>query len=113
MGEFQYGDDPKDRSTASKHILQTFTQLPHDSIGGKTLLPPTKPIVIDQIPVSAYPNSVNLQLEPLPYTAAAAKFERLHNHDLNQALEQYHISHLGNRPPTWDTPAAWYGHNPR
>jgi hypothetical protein len=92
MDEFQYGDDPKDRSTASKHILETFTKLPHHQVGGKKLLQPIKPILVDPISVGAYPNPIDLQLDPLPYTAAAAKFERPAGQDLNKALEQYSIS---------------------
>jgi hypothetical protein len=56
MDKFQYGDDPQDRSTASKHILETFSQLPHASLGGKKLLQPMKPIMIDPLPAKQHPD---------------------------------------------------------
>jgi hypothetical protein len=92
LDKFQYGDPPKDRSTASKHILETFTRLPHEQVGGRKLLQPTKPLQVDPISTSKFPDSVALQLDPLPYTAAAAKFERPNEAELNQALEQYNVS---------------------
>jgi hypothetical protein len=92
MDEFQYGDAPEDRSKASKHILETFTQLPNSQVGGKKLLQPTKPIQVDPLSTAHYPTVVDVQLAPLPYTAAAAKFEWSNEKDLNQALEQYNIS---------------------
>jgi hypothetical protein len=93
VDEFQYGDAPADRSTASKHILETFTQLPHTQVGGKKLHQPNKSIVVNPLPIEAYPNELDIQLEPLPYTAAAAaKFERPADADLLKTLEQCSIS---------------------
>jgi hypothetical protein len=91
VDEFQYGDDPADQSTASKHILETFTNLPE--VGGKKLHQPTKKFVVNPMPLEAYPNELDTQLEPIPYTAAAAaKFERPTDDDLIQTLEQCSIS---------------------
>jgi hypothetical protein len=92
VDEFQYGDDPADRSTASKHILETFTQLPHAQVGGKKLHEPTAKIKLELTPLDQYPNEIDIQLEPLPYTAAAAKFERPLIDDLKQTLEQCSVS---------------------
>jgi hypothetical protein len=94
MDEFQYGDEPANRSTASKHILETFTQLPHTKVGGQKLHQTVKPIVLDHpLPSDRYPNQVDIQLDPLPYThAAAAKFERPREQDLSEVLEQHNIS---------------------
>jgi hypothetical protein len=91
MDEFQYGDDPPERSKASKHIIETFTKLPHTQICGKKLHQTTKPIILDPMPAAQYPIQIDIQLEPLPYTAAAAKFERPREQDLKQAPEQYNI----------------------
>jgi hypothetical protein len=99
MDEFQFGDHPKDRSKASKHILETFTQLHHTEVGGKKLMEQKKSIEVNPLPTEDYPDLVDLQLEPLPYTASAAKFERPTEQDLNQALEQYNIS-LDDSGPT-------------
>jgi hypothetical protein len=67
-------------------------------VGGRKLLQPTKPIQVDPISTNKFPNPVTLQLDPLPYTAAAAKFERPNEAELNQALEQYNVS-LDNSGP--------------
>ena len=93
VDEFQYGDNPVDRSIASKHIIEQFTKLPHTQVGGKKLHQPTKQFVVNPIPLEAYPNEMDIQLELLPYTAAAAaKFERPADADLIKTLEQFNIS---------------------
>jgi hypothetical protein len=62
VDEFQYGDNPVDRSNAAKHILETFTQLPHTQIGGKKLHQPTKTLVVNPTPLDAYPDEMDIQL---------------------------------------------------
>jgi hypothetical protein len=45
--------------------------------------------MLDMIPPNQHPNEIDVQLEPLPYTAAAAaKFERPLMDDLERTLEQ-------------------------
>jgi hypothetical protein len=50
--------------------------------------------LIGKIPTEQYPDSINIQLGPLPYTAAAAKLELVpsREQDLNHTLEQYNTS---------------------
>jgi hypothetical protein len=92
VDKFQYGDNPEDRSTASQHILEIFTQLPPTQVGGKKVHQMKKPIVLDPITLDQYPNETDIQLEPLPYTAAAATFERPLIDDLQKTLEQCNMS---------------------
>ena len=104
----------QDRFKASKHILETFTQIPHSEVGGKKLLQPKTSIIVDPIATARgyYPNSINLQLVPLPYTAAAAaKFERPPEPDLNKALEQFNIS-LNDAGPTLNEKVLLKGTHP-
>jgi hypothetical protein len=91
--ELQYGDDPAQRSPASKHLLEVLTGADHAE--RRTDIIHEKPVEVTTKPDAATPiDTTQLVLDsvPPPYTATAAKFERPSETELLRQLQQLEMS---------------------
>ena len=90
--ELQYGDNPTERSPASKHLLNVMTGADHterrtDIMHEKDTEITLKP---DAVPIDT--TQLVLDSVPPPYTACAAKFERPSELEIVRQLQQLEMS---------------------
>jgi hypothetical protein len=90
--ELQYGDNPTQRSPASKHLLNVMTGADHAE--RRTDVMHEKAVEVSTKPVSSPINTTQLVLDsvPPPYTATAAKFERPSETEILRQLQQLEMS---------------------
>jgi hypothetical protein len=91
--ELQYGDDPTQRSPASKHLLNVMTGADHTE--RRTDIMHDKDVEVTAKPGSAPPlDTTQLVLDSVspPYTATAAKFERPDESEISRQLGQLEMS---------------------
>ena len=91
--ELQYGDDPAQRSPASKHLLNVMTGANHEE--RRTDIMHDKAVEVtaknsDSTPVDT--TQLVLDSVPHPYTACAAKFERPSEVEIVRQLQQLEMS---------------------
>ena len=91
--ELQYGDDPAQRSPASKHLLNVMTGANHEERRTDIML--DKDVAVQAKHSDAAPiDTTQLVLDsvPPPYTACAAKFERPSEIEIVRQLQQLEMS---------------------
>jgi transposase InsO family protein len=90
--ELQCGDDPAQRSPASKHLLQVMTGADHNK--RRTDVMHEKGIEVATKPNSVLTDTTQLVLDSAPpsYTACAAKFERPSETEIFRQLQQLEMS---------------------
>jgi hypothetical protein len=93
FNELQCGDDPAQRSPASKHLLEVLTGADHAE--KRTDVTHEKPAEVTTKPHATMPvDTTQLVLDsvPPPYTATPAKFERPSETELLRQLQQLEMS---------------------
>ena len=107
--EAQYGDPPDQRTPASQHLLEIFTDSPHEEIGSNLKLDSTISLDIQDGQKSTTTEQILdeiLELSPNAYTNAAAATIKM---KVNRAIFQRpDISHLKEELQSFDVSTNRY-----